>query len=221
MIEKLIINETDSVAIIAPHPDDECLGAASALVRSPEITDVYVLTDGCRGNKDRSVEEEAVIRKKQFEAEMAYIKPRKYEWFGYEDAKLEEHRDAVDRIDLTQYTKVFIPWIDSPHPDHRAAAAMCLRAIKESEAAAECFSYEINTPFRSPTHFVDITDIVGEKRKLIRFHEDQTHNEEITISLNAFRAAQLREWPEIKYAECFLKIDAFEDQKPLENEGAR
>ena len=210
MIEKLIIEETDSVAIIAPHPDDECLGVASALLRFPEKTDVYVLTDGSWGNKERSIEEEAVVRKKQFEAEMAYVKPRRYEWIGVEDTKLKKHYEAADKIDFTQYTKVFLPWHESLHPDHRAAADMCCRAISAQKATPECFSYEVNAPFHRPTHYVDITDIVEEKRKLIRFHEDQVQQEDITMSLNAFRAAQLIMKPEVKSAECFLKIDAYE-----------
>jgi LmbE family N-acetylglucosaminyl deacetylase len=210
MIEKLIIEETDSVAIIAPHPDDECLGVASALLRFPEKTDVYVLTDGSWGNKERSIEEEAVVRKKQFEAEMAYAKPRRYEWIGVEDTKLKKHYEAADKIDFTQYTKVFLPWHESLHPDHRAAADMCCRAIRAQKATPECFSYEVNAPFHRPTHYVDITDIVEEKRKLIRFHEDQVQQEDITMSLNAFRAAQLIMKPEVKSAECFLKIDAYE-----------
>lgn len=210
MTEKLIIEKNDNIAIIAPHPDDECLGCAFALLRFPFQTDVYVMTDGCRGNNERSIEEEAVVRKNQFDAEMAYVRPRNYVWLGYEDTKLEEHYEAADRIDFTKYTKVFLPWHESLHPDHRAAADMCCKAIKAQNAAPECFSYEICAPFRRPTHYTDITDIAQEKRRLVRFHEDQVAQEEITLSLNAFRAAQLISKPEIKYAECFLKIDTLE-----------
>ena len=49
MIEELVFNEDDVIAIIAPHPDDECLGAFAALHRMPERTDVYVISDGSHG----------------------------------------------------------------------------------------------------------------------------------------------------------------------------
>ena len=209
MTEQLILESTDSIAIIAPHPDDECLGVASALLTAPERTDVYVMTDGSWGNKERSIEEEAVVRRKQFEAEMKYVKPRKYVWLGVEDTKLGKHPEAADKIDFTQYTKVFLPWHESLHPDHRAAADMCCRAIKNQGAAAECYSYEVNAPFHRPTHYIDITDLAEGKRKLVRFHADQVGQENITLSLNAYRAAQFLSKPEIKYAECFLKIDAY------------
>ena len=185
MTEQLRLESTDSIAVIAPHPDDECLGVASALLTAPERTDVYVMTDGSRGSKERSIEEEAVVRKRQFEAEMAYVRPRKFVWLGFGDTKLGKHPEAADKIDFTQYTKVFLPWHESLHPDHRAAADMCCRAIKRQGATAECYSYEINAPFYRPTHYIDITDLAEEKRKLVRFHADQVGHENITLSLPA------------------------------------
>ena len=38
-------------------------------------TDIYVLTDGSHGNPAKTVQEEAAIRKRQFEAEMEYVRP--------------------------------------------------------------------------------------------------------------------------------------------------
>ena len=210
MAEKLIFDENDRIAVIAPHPDDECLGAGAALLMAPQLTDIYVLSDGCRGNKDRSLEEEAAVRKKQFEDEMGYVKPHAYEWLGYEDARLALHYEAAEKIDFTKYTKVFLPWHESLHPDHRAAADMCCRAISRQGAEAECFSYEVTAPFHKPSHYIDITDIADEKRKLVRFHEDQKGQEEITMSLNAFRGAQLISLPACRYAECYLRIDPYE-----------
>ena len=70
--------------------------------------------------------------------------------------------------------------------------------------------YELNAPFRNPTHFINITSIEKEKRKLVRFHADQVDQENITLSLNAFRAAQLISKPDIRFAECFLKINPYE-----------
>ena len=208
MREELTFDSGDSIAVIAPHPDDECLCAAAALIMAPEITDVYVISDGSRGNAERSLEEEAIVRKRQFDAEMDYVKPRRHVWLGYEDAKLAEHYEAANEIDFTRYTKVFLPWNESPHPDHRACAYMCCEAIVRQKALADCYMYELNAPFRKATHFCDMTDAIEEKRKLISFHEDQIGNKEIAIALNRFRGAQLLSSPSIVYAECYLKVDA-------------
>lgn len=100
----------------------------------------------------------------------------------------------------------------APHPDDEclgaAAALMCCQVIRRQRAQAECFMYEINTPFRQPTHCIDITEHLEAKRRLIRFHADQKRQEEVNISLNLFRGAQELSDPKCKYAECYLKVDA-------------
>ncbi len=206
MREKIIFTEEDRIAIVAPHPDDECIFAAGALLFASDRTDIFVLTDGSHGNKERSVQEEAVVRKKQFDAEMEYVKPHAVYWFGVEDSKLSENPGIVSKIDFTPYSRIFLPWIESLHPDHRAAAEMCINEIRKQGCHAECYSGEVYKPFPSPSHYIDITSVVEEKRRLIRFHEDQTAQEDVVISLNAFRAAQLIYTPECRFAECFDMI---------------
>ena len=206
MREKIIFTKEDRIAIVAPHPDDECIFAAAALLLASDQTDVFVLTDGSHGNTSRSIEEEAAIRKKQFDAEMEYVKPHAVYWFGIEDTKLSENTRIVHSIDFTPYTRIFLPWIESLHPDHRAAAEMCMSEIRKQGCHAECYSGEVYKPFPSPSHYIDITSLAEEKRRLIRFHEDQAALEEVVLSLNAFRAAQMMHLPECKFAECYDQI---------------
>lgn len=209
MKQLIKFEEQDRIAVIAPHPDDECLGASAALLMAADRTDIFVISDGSHGDPLKTIQEEAIIRRRQFEAEMEYVKPRSWHWLGYEDTQLMQNPNALNDIDFTVYTKIFMPWIESFHPDHRAVAMMCRRVISEQKASAECFSYEITAPFYKPTHYIDITGIEVEKRKLIRFHEDQLQSgqEEITMSLNAFRGAQLYRRPEFGYAEAYLQVE--------------
>lgn len=211
MREKIIFTEEDRIAIVAPHPDDECIFAAGALLYASDRTDIFVLTDGSHGNKERSVQEEAVVRKKQFDAEMEYVRPHAVYWFGAEDSRLSEHPEIISQIDFTPYTRIFLPWIESLHPDHRAAAEMCINEIRKQGCHAECYSGEVYKPFPSPSHYIDITSMAEEKRRLIRFHEDQAALEDVVISLNAFRAAQLIYIPECRFAECYDRIQIWED----------
>ncbi len=211
MREKIIFTEEDRIAVIAPHPDDECMFAAGVLLLASGRTDIFVLTDGSHGNKERSVKEEAAVRKKQFDAEMEYIRPHAVYWFGTEDTKLSENTGIVRKIDFTPYTRIFLPWIESLHPDHRAAAEMCISEIRKQGCRAECYSGEVYKPFPLPSHYIDITSLAEEKRKLIRFHEDQTALEDVVLSLNAFRAAQMMDMPECRFAECYDRIRIWED----------
>ena len=64
MRERIVFQDNDRIAVIAPHPDDECLGAGAVLLLAPERTDIFVLTDGSHGNPEKSIEEEAEIRRK-------------------------------------------------------------------------------------------------------------------------------------------------------------
>ena len=212
MKQSIKFEKQDRIAVIAPHPDDECFGASAALIMAADRTDIFVVSDGSHGAPLKTIEEEAIIRRRQFEAEMRYVKPRRWYWLGYEDTKLTQNPNALDYIDFTVYTKIFMPWIDSFHPDHRAVAKMCRRVIREQKASAECFSYEVTAPFYRPTHYIDLTGIEAEKRKLIRFHEDQLQDgqEGITMSLNAFRGAQLYRKQEFGYAEAYLQVDVFD-----------
>lgn len=118
--EKLEFTDKDRIAVIAPHPDDECLGASAALLLAPSQTDIFVLTDGSRGFKERSFEEEAAVRRAQFEAEMQYVRPHSYMWLGCEDTKMSQHPEIVRQIDFTPYTIIFLPWSESFHPDLNA-----------------------------------------------------------------------------------------------------
>lgn len=212
MWKEIQISQDDTVAVIAPHPDDECLGASFVLLTMPERTDIYVLTDGSHGNKEKTIEEEAQIRKAQFDKEMSYVNPRNIYWLGYEDTTLPSHPEAADSIDFSQYTKVFLPWNKSAHPDHRAASLMCCRAIMRQKAYPECYFYEVTVPFHTPTHYADISHLIDEKRRLIDCHVDQDYQKDITCSLNAFRASLLLVFAHtsVKYAECYLKADPFE-----------
>ena len=120
------------------------------------------------------------------------------------------HYEAADQIDFTLYTKVFLPWHESVHPDHRAACEMCCMAMKKQKAAPDCFIYEVFAPFHQPTHFIDITDSIDEKRRLIEFHEDQIKQRDSITSLNRLRGAQLFGREPVKYAECYLKVDPYD-----------
>ena len=53
MIRELKFEKDDVIAVIAPHPDDECLGAFAALHMMPGQTDIYVISDGSHGNHQK------------------------------------------------------------------------------------------------------------------------------------------------------------------------
>lgn len=79
------IKKEDKILIIAPHPDDECIGCGGLLSLYPEKCSVVVMTDGSQGNDNVKSEQEADIRKNQFIDEMTQAGIADYVWLGYPD----------------------------------------------------------------------------------------------------------------------------------------
>ena len=52
MKEIITFREDDRIAVVAPHPDDECIGVSAALIFAPKQTDIIVMTDGSHGNPE-------------------------------------------------------------------------------------------------------------------------------------------------------------------------
>ena len=222
ILDLLRIAKDERIAVVAPHPDDECLGAASVLLGHPDQADVFVVSDGSLGNPAVDPEEMAARRKAEFERAMAIVQPRGFRWLGFPDARLAEHPECADAIDFACYAKAFLPWTDSLHPDHQALARFCLSRIREQNADCEVYLYEMQAPFRCPTHFIDITDVVERKRELISCYEstlEQYPQDEVTLALNKFRSCQ-REEPD-RWCECFLHVDADGNIIPPTTPGAK
>ena len=212
-------NDNDRIAIIAPHPDDECIGAGGIMAMYPSSCDVFVVTDGRQGNKMISPEEEMRIRRKQFENEMKLAKVNSYSWLGYEDGALMRcQENFLSDIDFSVYSKIFIPWGDDNHADHTAVYDCAVKTLREQEVSAEVYQYEVHVPFHDVSHYVDITNVLDIKLKFILCHTDQVasipyHN--IADALSKYRACQGNQ-PQARW-ETFLSIDL--QQVKLNNDG--
>lgn len=171
----LTITDNDRILIVAPHPDDECIGPGGILLRYAKQCEVIVLTDGRQGQGDIAPEKLKQIRKQEFLNEMKRLGISSYQMFDIEDGTLLSHTDCMDGICLKEYSKIFVTGTADYHPDHKAAFLCVKEAAKKtaSEELPECYMYEIHTPLQSPTHFLDISDTMKEKCELIRIHNSQ------------------------------------------------
>ncbi len=207
------ITQSDKIVIIAPHPDDECIGTGGLLSLYPGLCDVILLTDGRQGKKDTAPEVVKEIRRQEFENEMKYAKVHSYKMLGYKDGELLQHVDCLQEIDFAGYTKIFIPWGDDNHPDHTAAYLAAVERIKKQHITnAEVYQYEVHVPFHDVTHMLDITSGIENKLKMIRFHTSQISSvdyDQIAEALGKYRACQCN-LPE-KYLEVYLQTDINHD----------
>lgn len=207
----LTVSKDDKILILAPHPDDECIGAGGLLAKYAKQCDVIVMTDGRYGGVHTVPEEEWKIRKKQFENEMKYLGISSYRWMGFEDGTLCNHKTCMADVDFSLYTKIFLPWGEDNHMDHTAAFMHAVEKIKEQKlTGTEVFQYEVHVPFHDVTEYLDITSHIDEKIKLIRFHEEQVNAfdyDMVAKSLAKYRACQ-RNHPD-QYHETYIKTNIF------------
>lgn len=170
----LDIKETERILIVAPHPDDECIGAGGVLSMYPKQCSVIVLTDGRQGQGDVAPEVEKRIRRDELIQEMEYAGITSYRLLDCEDGTLLQHTDCLLQMDLSPYSKIFVTGMQDGHADHTAACISVFRALGEQKnAGTEVYTYEVHTPLQEVTHVLDITNVLDKKLELIRFHQSQ------------------------------------------------
>lgn len=173
-MQYLHIGEKERILIVAPHPDDECIGAGGIIVRYAPQCDVIVLTDGRIGQGDIDALETKQIRKNEFIKEMQLAKVKSYQMLDIEDGTLVQHTDCLNGMDLSNYTKIFVTGTHDNHQDHTAAfLAVMSRIKKQNLSNTEVFVYEVHAALQNPTHLLDITDEINEKLRFIRCHQSQ------------------------------------------------
>ncbi len=194
-----------NILAIGPHPDDIEFGCGGTLLRyGYSGNDIFelILTDGCVGG-------DPVIRKQEQEKASAAVNAKQLFWAGYRDTELEDNRALICSIeDVIRATNPEVVLVNSPedsHQDHRAAARAAIAATRNVK---EVFFYESPTSMNfMPDIFVDITDILEEKVKLLELHASQIERTsienlritEIARAYATFRGVQGR----VRYAEGF------------------
>ena len=131
-------------------------------------------------------------------------------FLNHKDRRLKETEEAVRKItSIIKEVKpdtLYIPFYLDNHPDHRATAKICLKAL-QSHPIMYSFFYEIWTTL-IPNYVVDITPVIGKKLEAIRIYQSQNNIEalaEQATSLNRYRSINTQD--QSKFAEAFLKLD--------------
>lgn len=212
------IRPEDHILIVAPHPDDECIGAGGVLVRYAAQTDVVLLTNGCACNSERPKAENVAIRQKEFAQEMALAGVYRHWSFNIDDGTLSAHTDCLCSFDLAPYDIVFVTTHLDNHPDHRAACMCVRRALSVQRLSPRVYEYEIAVPLLMATEYLDLTDVMAQKLSLIRCHQSQVtafDYPRLAQSLASYRAVKT---PSSRYVEAYarLKWDTLENSMERE-----
>lgn len=144
-----------SVVVLAPHPDDETLGAGGLIATAADAglpTHVVLLTRGERSHPDSpttTASELATVRDDEFTRALATLHPGvTASSVGISDGGTREHRDEVtDALrraldDAARPTLVVAPWRGDGHRDHRIAGEVA-EAVTAEAAGVSLLTYPI------------------------------------------------------------------------------
>lgn len=184
-----------SVLVVAPHPDDEAIGAGGTvrlLADAGARVRVLFATDGeaTRGSPDGGV---VVAARRRGEAEgSCRLLGAEADFAGMADGNLAQHTEELGRrvgeaARAQQADGVFVPWFGDGHPDHLAAS----RSLRWAGLAAEVevWGYETWTPL-VPNRIVDVTRAFRAKEAAVAVHQTAHLAFDVgaTLGLNRYRS---------------------------------
>lgn len=187
------INPEDKILIVAPHPDDESIGCGGLLALYGKQCDVLLLTDGRNGHSvDFSGNEDELVlqREEELKKALALADVHGIQMLRIPDGDLYSHYPIVKKTDIRSYDYIFVTNHRESHEDHRVSCKMLKKMIRTQHAKAVLVEYEVWTPLTRPTRYLDITDVIETKRKMIEQHTSQIRDidyAEKGISLSCYR----------------------------------
>lgn len=200
------IGKNDRILVVSPHADDESIGCGGLLSLFGKQCDILLLTDGRKGHtKEQYSDEKLLIQTRIDElknaANLAGVK--EVIFLGIEDGTVNRNKDKVYDYDITGYNYIFIPNRFESHMDHKVVWPIFKKMKKMQRAKAMIFEYEVWTPLRNVTWFLDITSVSGNKQKMISQHISQLADIDYVekgMALSCYRGM----FNNVKYAEAFL-----------------
>lgn len=210
-----------NVLVVVPHPDDESIGMGGTILKHfADGDDVFVLflTSGGLGIPDTDPVVAADIREGEAVAACDILGVRGYHFARFPDGDLMSHVDAAVEVVKAQMVgeidRVYTTHQDEDHIDHRAAAMIVGRAVREVNDQfgihTDAYGFEVWTPVRRPDMLIGFDQGKADlKRAAIAAHasQDDRNNFGIAImGLNRYRAI-MHDAFAMGYAEAFTKLE--------------
>jgi LmbE family N-acetylglucosaminyl deacetylase len=203
------------VLVISPHPDDESIGCGGSLRQhavAGDVVHVVFLTSGEKGGHGRPEIETVRLREEEARAAAAVLGVRELEFWREPDGALEARPELIGRV-KSKFRSfapdvLYVPHPEESHPDHRVAAQLALGSVRNADAAAEVWGYEVWTPIQRIDRVEDISAHIETKMAAIRTYRCQC---EVLAFDEAFRGlaryrGEMHSWPGGDYAEVFTRL---------------
>lgn len=169
---KLQINADKRILVIAPHPDDETYGCGGVLSRYKGQCDVVLLAYGETGNPNWTKDRTLRVRREEFHTAMKMTEATIVAEFGIANRRVSEKLGQITKFDYSKYDYIFVPNRKDKHGDHNCV----LRALRKSKTLKKgvtLLQYEMWGALPDATHYLDITDVIDEKERLMLCYKSQ------------------------------------------------
>ena len=208
------------VLVVAPHMDDEMIGAGGTLALHQNMGSELglIFTSDCAGvgPDPQANEAEAKVREAEAKIAAAYFDMDYLGTLGYPCGSLSRHeaamgRELAERIESWQPETIFCPFPSDHHRDHQATALGLAHALATTGWKGEVWGYEIWSTLW-PNTAVDITSVVQRKRESIECYPSQIQYMsyvESALGLNRYRGLRVLK----ESAEAFYVCSSNEFQK--------
>ncbi|MFG0316260.1 MAG: glycosyltransferase, partial [Planctomycetota bacterium JB042] len=195
------------VVVLAPHPDDEVIGAGGALAlhaaRGDEVTVVHVTDGGATAARDG--------RRREAEAAGAELGVRRFRGLDFPDGGLRPggafESGLMGVLHTLRPDVLYVPSPFEHHPDHRATLALAAGALARGGLAPEVVLYEVNEP-QQAGYLLDVTSVLEKKRAALERFESQRGTLDVvekTLTANRARTVNV-DLPAVRAAEAYLRV---------------
>lgn len=193
----------NKILVIAVHPDDETLGCGGTILKSKANGDeIHWLICTTLNRKNSYFQ----TREKEIDKVSKLYKFNSVNKLPFETAKVDQYSvsEIIEKIsNIINKIKpniIYLPFYEDPHSDHKRifeASYSCTKSFRYSfikkiymmETLSETeFSPSINTISFIPNTFVDISDHMNKKIKIMKVYKSEINNHPFPRSEKNIRA---------------------------------
>lgn len=202
--------DAERILVLAPHPDDEMIGAGGTLIRAVQagttVRVLYLTSGGLTPEESRQRESEAlaVAAKVGFEVEL--MRQPAFD-LALAPTVVEQ---LCEHIDEFRPDALFVTFVLDDHDDHRRASELLLRAAESDRLSDKLpvWAYQVYSSV-IPNVIIDITEVHQNKAEAVRLFTSQMKSRDwshFALGLNAYNSRLLRANPAPRYAEAFFVV---------------
>ena len=204
---------SNKIIVIAPHPDDDILGAGGTLLKAKslgaEVHIIYV-TNG-EPSESENIKEETleVCKNAKFFPHFLNFEPNKIN--VYDDEAIKNITAIINKINPGA---IFISFFLDNHVDHRSVNYLMYNCFNSNDFNnnIEIWSYQIYSSIL-PNVIIDVTDMISKKSELIDIWKSVSKFNDLAhyiLGINASNSIYLKNSKKKLYGEAFFVLPAHE-----------